>query len=138
MQSALDATALMLSKEAQDLSAEAIAGRLEGGDGQLSTCQDPARPGRRNGRINGHDQNNNVNSTATACGVPATMFPRPPISKLSDAHHAAEPTPDRPQRQDAMTPSSNTNVTIGLAWGFQLRSPVAPFNAPAPTTSTRS
>ena len=33
---------------------------------------------------------------------------------------------------DAMTPTGNTNVTIGLAWGFQLLSPVAPFNAPAP------
>jgi Mg-chelatase subunit ChlD len=31
---------------------------------------------------------------------------------------------------DTMTPSGNTNVTIGLAWGFQLLSPVAPFNAP--------
>ena len=33
---------------------------------------------------------------------------------------------------DAMTPAGNTNVTIGLAWGFQLLSPVEPFNAPAP------
>jgi len=31
-----------------------------------------------------------------------------------------------------MTPAGNTNVTIGLAWGFQLISPVEPFNAPAP------
>jgi hypothetical protein len=35
-------------------------------------------------------------------------------------------------RIDAMTPAGNTNVTIGLAWGFQLISPVEPFNAPAP------
>jgi hypothetical protein len=35
---------------------------------------------------------------------------------------------------DQMTPTGNTNVTIGLAWGFQLLSPVAPFNAPAPAT----
>jgi Mg-chelatase subunit ChlD len=33
---------------------------------------------------------------------------------------------------DAMTPTGNTNVTVGLAWGFQLLSPVAPFNAPPP------
>ena len=32
---------------------------------------------------------------------------------------------------DAMTPTGNTNVTIGLAWGFQTYSPVAPFNAAA-------
>jgi hypothetical protein len=31
-----------------------------------------------------------------------------------------------------MTPTGNTNVTIGLAWGFQLLSPVSPFNAPPP------
>jgi hypothetical protein len=33
---------------------------------------------------------------------------------------------------DDMTPTGNTNVTIGMAWGFQLLSPVEPFNAPAP------
>jgi Mg-chelatase subunit ChlD len=33
---------------------------------------------------------------------------------------------------DAMTPAGNTNVTIGLAWAFQLISPVAPFYAPEP------
>jgi Mg-chelatase subunit ChlD len=34
-------------------------------------------------------------------------------------------------RIDAMTPAGNTNVTIGLSWGFQLLSPSEPFNAPA-------
>ncbi len=33
---------------------------------------------------------------------------------------------------DAMTPTGNTNVTIGLALGFQTLSPVTPFNAPVP------
>ena len=33
---------------------------------------------------------------------------------------------------DAMTPTGNTNVTIGLSWGLQMLSPVAPFNAPPP------
>jgi Mg-chelatase subunit ChlD len=33
---------------------------------------------------------------------------------------------------DAMVPTGYTNVTIGLAWGFQLLSPVDPFNAPPP------
>jgi hypothetical protein len=32
---------------------------------------------------------------------------------------------------DAMTPTGNTNVTIGLQVGWQTLSPVAPFNAPA-------
>ena len=33
---------------------------------------------------------------------------------------------------DAMTPTGNTNVTIGLQMAWQTLSPVAPFNAPAP------
>ena len=33
---------------------------------------------------------------------------------------------------DAMTPTGNTNVTIGLQLAWQTLSPVAPFNAPAP------
>ena len=35
---------------------------------------------------------------------------------------------------DAMTPTGNTNVTIGMALAWQTLSPVAPFNAPAPAT----
>jgi Mg-chelatase subunit ChlD len=33
---------------------------------------------------------------------------------------------------DAMTPTGNTNVTIGMAWAWQTLSPVAPMNAPEP------
>ena len=33
---------------------------------------------------------------------------------------------------DAMTPTGNTNVTIGLQMAWQTLSPVAPFNAPVP------
>jgi Mg-chelatase subunit ChlD len=33
---------------------------------------------------------------------------------------------------DAMTPTGNTNVTIGLQMAWQTLSPVAPFSAPAP------
>jgi hypothetical protein len=104
-----------------------------------STCEDagktwtPHPHSLWNGCVNDRDQNNDVTSTATAAGVPATMF---------RAHQAANcPTPIMPlsndwtalnAKIDAMTPSGNTNVTIGLAWGFQLLSPVAPFNAPVP------
>ena len=66
-------------------------------------------------------------------GAPATLF---------RAHQADNcPTAMMPltddwtalnAKIDAMTPTGNTNVTIGLAWGFQTLSPVAPFNAPAP------
>ena len=36
---------------------------------------------------------------------------------------------------DAMTPTGNTNVTIGMALAWQTLSPVAPFNAPAAAPS---
>jgi len=86
-----------------------------------------------NGCVYDRDQNNDVTSTATVAGSPATLF---------RAHQAANcPVSMMPlsndwtalnAKIDAMTPTGNTNVTIGLAWGFQLLSPVEPFNAPAP------
>jgi Mg-chelatase subunit ChlD len=33
---------------------------------------------------------------------------------------------------DEMNPAGNTNVTIGLAWGWQTLASNAPFNAPSP------
>ena len=86
-----------------------------------------------NGCVNDRDQNNDVSSTAPIAGAPATLF---------RAHQAAScPAAAMPLSEDwtalnakidAMTPAGNTNVTIGLAWGFQMLSPVEPFNAPAP------
>ena len=93
----------------------------------------PAAHSTWNGCVYDRDQNNDVNNTATVAGAAATMF---------RAHQAANcPTPAMPlstdwtalnAKIDAMTPAGNTNVTIGLAWAFQMLSPVAPFNAPQP------
>ena len=86
-----------------------------------------------NGCVYDRDQNNDVSNTSTLAGAPATLF---------RAHQASScPTAMMPltddwtalnAKIDQMTPTGNTNVTIGLAWGFQLLSPVEPFNAPAP------
>jgi Flp pilus assembly protein TadG len=86
-----------------------------------------------NGCVYDRDQNNDVTSTPTVAGSPATLF---------RAHQATGcPVAMMPlgydwtalnAKIDAMTPTGNTNVTVGLAWGFQLLSPVEPFNAPAP------
>jgi Flp pilus assembly protein TadG len=86
-----------------------------------------------NGCVYDRDQNNDVSNTATLSGAPATLF---------RAHQASAcPTSMMPlnydwsalnNKIDDMTPTGKTNVTIGLALGFQLLSPVAPFNAPAP------
>jgi uncharacterized protein YegL len=104
-----------------------------------STCQShgknwtPNPHSTWNGCVYDRDQNNDASNTPTAAGSPATLF---------RAHQAANcPTAMMPLSEDwtalnakidQMTPAGNTNVTIGLAWGFQLISPVAPFNAPAP------
>jgi Flp pilus assembly protein TadG len=86
-----------------------------------------------NGCVYDRDQNNDISNAATVPGAPATLF---------RAHQASAcPTAMMPlstdwtalnAKIDAMTPTGNTNVTIGLAWGFQLVSPVEPFNAPQP------
>lgn len=86
-----------------------------------------------NGCVYDRDQNNDVTNTATVSGAPATLF---------RAHQAANcPTSMMPLSEDwtalnskidAMTPTGNTNVTIGLAMGFQLLSPNEPFQAPPP------
>jgi uncharacterized protein YegL len=87
-----------------------------------------------NGCVYDRDQNNDVLNTATVAGTVSTMF---------RAHQAAAcPTAMMPlsydwtalnSKVDAMTPTGNTNVTIGMALAWQTISPVAPFSAPAPT-----
>ena len=86
-----------------------------------------------NGCVNDRDQNNDVNNTPTGASAPPTKF---------RAHQASAcPAAMMPlttdwtalhTKVDAMTPTGNTNVTIGLAWAWQTLSPVEPFNAPAP------
>ena len=85
-----------------------------------------------NGCVYDRDQNNDVANTAPAAGSPATMFrahqasacPAALIPLTEDwaALHA---------RIDAMQPTGNTNVTIGLALGWQTLTAAAPYNAPA-------
>ena len=85
-----------------------------------------------NGCVMDRDQNNDVNATATgsssstkyraeqASNCPTAMMP---LSTDWTALNA---------KIDAMTPTGNTNVTIGMQMAWQSLSPVAPFNAPAP------
>jgi len=92
----------------------------------------PAAHSTWNGCVNDRDQNNDVMNTATVPGAPATMY---------RAHQASAcPAATMPLSQDwaalnskvdAMTPTGNTNVTIGMQMAWQTLSPVAPFNAPA-------
>ena len=86
-----------------------------------------------NGCVYDRDQNNDVSNTAPVPGSPATMFRADqaancPVAMMPLGYDWTALN----SKVDAMTPTGNTNVTIGLAWGFQLLSPVAPFNAPPP------
>ncbi len=88
-----------------------------------------------NGCVYDRDQNNDVTNTAPVSGSPATLFRAHQASKCPTAMMPlSEDWVALNAKIDAMTPAGNTNVSIGLAWGFQLLSPVAPFNAPAPAT----
>jgi hypothetical protein len=103
-----------------------------------STCEShsktwtPANHNTWNGCVYDRDQNNDVLNTATGGGA----------SSSYRAHQAAAcPTSIMPlstdwtalnSKIDAMTPTGNTNVTIGMQLAWQSLSPVAPFNAPAP------
>jgi Putative Flp pilus-assembly TadE/G-like/von Willebrand factor type A domain len=84
-----------------------------------------------NGCVTDRDQNNDTMNTASVAGSPATLFRAHqasacPVAMMPLSHDWIALN----DKIDTMTPSGNTNVTIGLAWGFQLLSPVAPFNAP--------
>ena len=86
-----------------------------------------------NGCVNDRDQNNDVSNTATGSGAstkyrahqasacPAAMMP---LSTDWSALHS---------KVDGMTPTGNTNVTIGLQMAWQTLSDNAPFSAPSPS-----
>jgi len=92
----------------------------------------PATHSTWNGCVNDRDQNNDVMNTATVPGSPATMYRAHqasacPASMMTLSHD----WPALNSKIDAMTPTGNTNVTIGMQMAWQTLSPVAPFNAPA-------
>jgi von Willebrand factor type A domain len=92
----------------------------------------PASHSTWNGCVMDRDQNNDILNTVTgsssstryythqASACPTAMMP------LSDDWTALN------SKVDAMTPTGNTNVTIGIQLAWQSLSPVAPFSAPAP------
>jgi Flp pilus assembly protein TadG len=105
------------------------------GSGSTLSCQHAWLPNAHstwNGCV--YDRDQNADALNTASGSPATNY---------RAHQASNcPTPMMTlstdwtalnSKIDAMTPAGNTNVTIGLQLGWQSISPVAPFNAPAPS-----
>jgi Flp pilus assembly protein TadG len=92
----------------------------------------PASHSTWNGCVMDRDQNNDVLATVTGASASTKYY----------AHQASAcPTAMMPlsadwtalnSKIDAMTPTGNTNVTIGVQLAWQSLSPVAPFSAPAP------
>lgn len=86
-----------------------------------------------NGCVMDRDQNNDVLATAPSAGASATQFPAHqatacPASMMS----LTSDWTSLNSKIDAMTPTGNTNVTIGLALGWQTLSTNVPFTAPTP------
>jgi Flp pilus assembly protein TadG len=85
-----------------------------------------------NGCVNDRDQNNDVLNTAAAAGSPAIMYRAHQASACPTSMMTlSSDWTGLNSKIDAMTPTGNTNVTIGLQVAWQTLSPVAPFNAPA-------
>jgi Mg-chelatase subunit ChlD len=103
-----------------------------------SSCQaagkiwTPANHDTWNGCVKDRDQNNDVMNIATVAGAPATMYRAHqatacPASMMTLSYDWTALN----SKIDAMIPTGNTNVTIGLQVAWQSLSPVAPFYAPA-------
>jgi Flp pilus assembly protein TadG len=91
----------------------------------------PAAHSTWNGCVMDRDQNNDVNATPTS-----------DAAAVNYRAHQAENCPTAMMalssdwtalnaKIDAMTPTGNTNVTIGMQMAWQTLTPAAPFNAPA-------
>ena len=95
----------------------------------------PANHSNWNGCVEDRDQDYDVQNTAPSTAINATLFPADQAS--------ACPTTLLPltsnwttlnNKVDALTPTGNTNVTIGLAWAFHALTASGPFNtASVPT-----
>ncbi len=85
-----------------------------------------------NGCVNDRDQNNDVFNTPTGAGA-ATKYRAHQASACPTAMTALSTDwAAMHTKIDAMAPSGNTNVTIGLQMAWQTLSNNEPFNAPAP------
>ncbi len=87
-----------------------------------------------NGCVMDRDQNNDVMNTPTASDSQATLYRAHQASACPTSMMALSTDWDALNAKvDAMVPTGNTNVTIGLQMAWQTLSNHAPFNAPAPS-----
>jgi Flp pilus assembly protein TadG len=89
----------------------------------------PANHSAWNGCITDRDQDYDVQNTAPSTAITATQFPADqatacPASLLPLTFNWTTLN----AKVDALAPSGNTNVTIGLAWGFHALTAAGPLN----------
>jgi Flp pilus assembly protein TadG len=86
-----------------------------------------------NGCVYDRDQNSDVLNTATGAGAASNYRAHQTSNCSTSMMPLSTDWTALNSKIDAMTPVGNTNVTIGLQLAWQSISPVAPFNAPAPS-----
>ncbi len=91
----------------------------------------PANHSTWNGCVMDRDQNNDVSATPTGDGA-AVKYRAHQAANCPTAMMALSTDWTALNAKiDAMTPTGNTNVTIGMQMAWQTLTPAAPFNAPA-------
>ncbi len=114
--------------------------RVSDGSNPPSWVRFDGSPRRRDwtGCIEDRDQSNDVKDTAADTGTSSTLFPAAECGGSGSLVRMRELTNDWNALRatvDQMAPNGNTNVTIGLAWGWHALTTNAPFttgSAPAP------
>jgi Flp pilus assembly protein TadG len=84
-----------------------------------------------NGCVADRDQPNDVKDTAPNGGAP-TMFPAAQCGSLAKALPLTSDWDALNAMVDTMTPNGNTNVTIGMAWGWHALTQNEPFTQAQP------
>ncbi|QCK87667.1 VWA domain-containing protein [Phreatobacter aquaticus] len=81
------------------------------------------------GCVTDRDQSYDVNDTTPTTSVPGTLFPARQCSTgvLASILPLTTDWAAMNAKVDQMSPSGNTNVTIGLAWGFHMLTPSQPL-----------
>jgi hypothetical protein len=82
--------------------------------------------------VTDRDQVNDSKTTTPVVGSTSTLFP---AEQFSGCPVSVQPLTfnwtDLKTKVDAMTPTGNTNITVGLAWAWQSLTENAPLDAPA-------
>ena len=110
--------------------------RLSDGSNPPSWVRFDGSPRRRDwtGCIEDRDQSNDVKDTAADAGTSSTMFPAAECGGTGSLVRMRELTNDWNTLRstvDQMAPNGNTNVTIGLVWGWHALTANAPFTTGA-------